>query len=182
LPSSLAGSRRPVLSDPHPLLAQAPARLSVARLSHPNDRAGTVTPGGRKRAPRAIYARILAAADSMEEGLRHAGLAGVAGELSGRLTLTASRRLQLAAEHSGVTCFALRRSRTHDGPEGPSVRKRTLVEADSDKMPRNLPKFLDSILLPVWSGPLLPAINSSNASVGRSMFFRRRIARGKQGV
>lgn len=51
---------------------------------------------------------------AMEEGLRHAGLAGVVGELSGRLTLTASRRLQLAAEQSGVTCFALRRSRSHD--------------------------------------------------------------------
>ena len=46
---------------------------------------------------------------AMEEGLRHAGLAGV---VSGRLTLTASRRLQLAAEESGVTCFALRRPRT----------------------------------------------------------------------
>jgi len=51
---------------------------------------------------------------AVEEGLRHAGLAGVVGELSGRLTLTASRRLQLAAEQSGVTCFALRRSRSHD--------------------------------------------------------------------
>ena len=51
---------------------------------------------------------------AMEEGLRHAGLAGVVGELSGRLTLTASRRLVLAAEQSGVTCFALRRSRSHD--------------------------------------------------------------------
>jgi protein ImuA len=53
---------------------------------------------------------------TMEEGLRHVGLAGVVGELSGRLTLTASRRLQLAAEQSGVTCFALRRSRSRDGP------------------------------------------------------------------
>jgi hypothetical protein len=41
--------------------------------------------------------------------LRLAGLAGVVGEVSGCLTLTASRRLQLAAEESGVTCFALRR-------------------------------------------------------------------------
>ena len=48
---------------------------------------------------------------AMEEGLRHAGLAGVVGEVSGRLTLAASRRLQLAAEESGVTCFALRRPR-----------------------------------------------------------------------
>jgi protein ImuA len=53
---------------------------------------------------------------AMEEGLRHSGLAGVVGELSGRLTLVASRRLQLAAEQSGVICFALRRSRNHADP------------------------------------------------------------------
>jgi len=69
------------------------------------------------RADRVIYAEAGKAKTvllSMEEGLRHTGLAGVVGELSGRLTLTASRRLQLAAEQSGVACFALRRSRTHD--------------------------------------------------------------------
>jgi len=52
----------------------------------------------------------------MEEGLRHRGLAGVVGELDGRLTLTASRRLQLAAEASGVTAIVLRRARRHDDP------------------------------------------------------------------
>ena len=52
----------------------------------------------------------------MEEGLRHRGLAGIVGEVSGRLTLTASRRLQLAAEASGVVAFALRRSRRHGDP------------------------------------------------------------------
>jgi protein ImuA len=46
----------------------------------------------------------------MEEGLRHAGLAGVAGEVA-RLSMTASRRLQLAAEASGVTAFVIRRWR-----------------------------------------------------------------------
>ena len=50
----------------------------------------------------------------MEEGLRHRGLAGVVGEFSGALSLTASRRLQLAAEQSGVTAFLLRRSRCFD--------------------------------------------------------------------
>jgi protein ImuA len=45
----------------------------------------------------------------MEEGLRHGGHAGVVGELV-RLPLTPSRRLQLAAEASGVIAFALRRS------------------------------------------------------------------------
>jgi len=46
---------------------------------------------------------------AMEEGLRHHGLAGVVGELSGPLSLTASRRLQLAAESSGVMALVLRR-------------------------------------------------------------------------
>jgi protein ImuA len=46
----------------------------------------------------------------LEEGLRHGGLAGVVGEVS-RLSMTASRRLQLAAEASGVTAFAIRRWR-----------------------------------------------------------------------
>lgn len=44
----------------------------------------------------------------MEEGLRHGGLAGVVGEL-GKLPMTAARRLQLAAETSGVLALALRR-------------------------------------------------------------------------
>src|SRR5271166_2751516 len=68
-------------------------------------------------ADRVIYAEAGKAATvllSMEEGLRHVRLAGVVGELSGRLTLTASRRLQLAAEQSGVACFVLRRSRRYD--------------------------------------------------------------------
>ncbi|WP_137788069.1 damage-inducible mutagenesis protein [Sphingomonas sp. 3P27F8] len=45
---------------------------------------------------------------AMEECLRHAGLGGVVGELR-KMTLTASRRLQLAAEQSGVPAFAFRR-------------------------------------------------------------------------
>ena len=51
----------------------------------------------------------------MEEALRHPGLAGVVGEV-GRLGLTASRRLQLAAESSGVTAFVLRRFRQAADP------------------------------------------------------------------
>lgn len=53
---------------------------------------------------------------AMEEGLHHPGLAGVVGEIGGKLGLAASRRLQLAAEASGVIAFALRRSRRHDDP------------------------------------------------------------------
>jgi protein ImuA len=52
---------------------------------------------------------------AMEEGLRHAGFAGIVGEVR-RLDSTASRRLQLAAETSGVAAFALRRSRKIDDP------------------------------------------------------------------
>ena len=52
----------------------------------------------------------------MEEGLRHRGLAGVVGELTGKLDLTASRRLQLGAEACGVTAFVLRRPRRSDDP------------------------------------------------------------------
>ena len=50
-------------------------------------------------------AGVLAA---MEEGLRWPGLAGVVGEV-GKLSMTASRRLQLAAEKSGAICLAVRR-------------------------------------------------------------------------
>ncbi len=44
---------------------------------------------------------------AMEEGLRSPALAAVLGEVDG-LDFTASRRLQLAAESSGVTCLVLR--------------------------------------------------------------------------
>ncbi len=47
----------------------------------------------------------------MEESLRHTGLAAVVGEVNGRIGLTASRRLQLAAEKSGVMGLLLRRPR-----------------------------------------------------------------------
>jgi protein ImuA len=46
---------------------------------------------------------------AMEDGLRYRGLAGVVGELT-RLPLSQSRRLQLAAEGSGVVALVLRRS------------------------------------------------------------------------
>ena len=46
---------------------------------------------------------------AMEEGLRVPGLVGVVGELK-RMPLTPSRRLQLAAEASGVTAFVICRS------------------------------------------------------------------------
>jgi len=45
-----------------------------------------------------------------EEGLRHGGLTAVVAEV-GRLTITTSRRLQLAAEESGTIGLAIRRWR-----------------------------------------------------------------------
>ena len=45
-----------------------------------------------------------------EEGLRHGGLGAVVAEVA-RLSMTASRRLQLAAEHFGTIGLAIRRWR-----------------------------------------------------------------------
>ena len=53
----------------------------------------------------------------MEEGVRFPGLAGVVGEV-GSMSLAASRRLQLAAEGSGVSAFVLRRWRGPDPESG----------------------------------------------------------------
>jgi protein ImuA len=62
---------------------------------------------------RVIYAETRREAEilpAVEEGLRHRGLAGVVGEVA-RLGLTPSRRLQLAAEESGVPALLIRRWR-----------------------------------------------------------------------
>jgi protein ImuA len=48
----------------------------------------------------------------MEEGLRHGGLGAVVAEIT-RLSMTASRRLQLAAEAGGTIGLAVRRWRRH---------------------------------------------------------------------
>jgi len=61
---------------------------------------------------------------AMEEGLRAPGIVAVLGEV-GALAAVASRRLQLAAERSGVTAFLLRRWR--DG--GQAARERNLPNA-----------------------------------------------------
>jgi protein ImuA len=50
---------------------------------------------------------------AMEECLRHAGIAGVVGEV-GKYSTTASKRLQLAAEGSGVSAFVFRRASKPD--------------------------------------------------------------------
>ena len=58
----------------------------------------------------------------VEEGLRHGGLAAVVGEV-GRVSLTATRRLQLAAEESGTAALLLRhwRKREEDPLAPPSA-------------------------------------------------------------
>ena len=71
------------------------------------------------RAPR--DAEILWA---MEEGLRTPGIVAVIGEI-GSLPAVASRRLQLAAEHSGITALVLRRWRTGEQ----AARERALPNA-----------------------------------------------------
>ena len=68
---------------------------------------------------RVIYAETgseAAILSVMEEGLRHRGLAGVVAETA-RLGLTSSRRLQLAAEESGVTALVIRRRRRTEPTE-----------------------------------------------------------------
>jgi protein ImuA len=61
---------------------------------------------------------------AMEEGLRAPGIVAVVGEV-GSLPMVASRRLQLAAERSGITAFLLRRWR--EG--GQAARERALPNA-----------------------------------------------------
>lgn len=52
----------------------------------------------------------------MEEGLRHPGLAAVVGEHNGKITLVASRRLQLAAEQSGALALLIHRGPASTDP------------------------------------------------------------------
>ena len=61
---------------------------------------------------------------AMEEGLRAPGIVGVVGEV-GVLAAVASRRLQLAAERSGITAFVLRRWRNSEQ----AARERNLPNA-----------------------------------------------------
>jgi protein ImuA len=62
---------------------------------------------------RVIYAEVgdeKSVLACFEEGLRHGGMAGVVGEVA-KLSMTASRRLQLVAEGSGTLAIAIRRWR-----------------------------------------------------------------------
>jgi protein ImuA len=92
---------------------------------------------------------------AMEEGLRAPGIAAVVGEV-GTLAAVASRRLQLAAERSGITAFLLRRWR--DG--GQATRERVLPNAAVTRWriavvpssPSPLPSHAPTLTLPRWRG------------------------------
>lgn len=67
---------------------------------------------------------------AMEDCLRVAGIAGVVGEVT-KLSTTASKRLQLAAETSGVTAFLFRRAAKADAlPEGSAAMTRWRITAE----------------------------------------------------
>ncbi len=92
---------------------------------------------------------------AMEEGLRAPGIAAVVGEV-GSLPVVASRRLQLAAERSGITAFLLRRWR--DG--GQAARERNLPNAATTRwritaMPSSPLQNEPGVGLPRWQVELL---------------------------
>ena len=99
---------------------------------------------------RVIYAEggrsedVLAVA---EEALRHGGLAGVVCEAE-KLSLTASRRLQLAAEAGGVPALVLRRWQRGMPPtEGTACATRWSVAARPSVCPSGLPRASWSLAL-----------------------------------
>jgi protein ImuA len=87
-------------------------------------------------------AEVLAA---MEEGLRHPGLAAVIGEVR-RLALAPSRRLQLAAEASGVTALVLRRPRAREAIDEPGAGRTRWRVAPAPSAPLSVP----GIARPRW--------------------------------
>jgi len=92
---------------------------------------------------------------AMEEGLRAPGIAAVIGEI-GVLPAVASRRLQLAAERSGITAFLLRRWR--DG--GQAARERALPNAAVTRwrvaaLPSQPPRGEPGVGRPRWRVELL---------------------------
>jgi protein ImuA len=92
---------------------------------------------------------------TMEEGLRAPGIAAVVGEV-GALPAVASRRLQLAAERSGITALLLRRWR--DG--GQAARERVLPNAAVTRwriaaLPSQPPRGEPGVGRPRWRVELL---------------------------
>jgi protein ImuA len=92
---------------------------------------------------------------AMEEGLRAPGIAAVVGEI-GVLPAVASRRLQLAAERSGITAFLLRRWRNG----GQAARERALPNAAVTRwriaaLPSQPPQGEPGVGRPRWRVELL---------------------------
>jgi protein ImuA len=108
---------------------------------------------------------------AMEEGLRTSGVAAAVGEV-GALSAVASRRLQLAAERSGVTAFVLRRW-CHGGQ---AARERNLPNAAATRWRiAALPSQPIPILSYLTSSRLLPHPNPPpHAGEGMGGGMRRR--------
>lgn len=72
---------------------------------------------------------------AMEECLRHAGIAAVVGEI-GKCSTTATKRLQLAAEGSGVAAFLFRRAAKTDaqGDGSAAVTRWRILSAPSERL------------------------------------------------
>ena len=81
---------------------------------------------------------------ALEEALRSNALSALVGEI-GVVTLTATRRLQLAAEQAGIPCFLLRRWRSRDLAERHRTQPvaavtRWRVSAEPDGTPEAMPE------------------------------------------
>jgi protein ImuA len=101
---------------------------------------------------------------AMEEGLRAPGIAAVVGEV-GSLPAVASRRLQLAAERSGITAFLLRRWRD----SGQAARERNLPNAAVTRwriaaVPSQPPRGEPGVGHPRWRVELLRCRGGEPAS------------------
>jgi protein ImuA len=86
---------------------------------------------------------------AMEEGLRSPALAAVIGEVEA-LPAAASRRLQLAAEASGVTAFALRRWRTAEAAAGRSAPNTAVTRWRVQPLPGALRAGEPGVGRPLW--------------------------------
>ena len=87
---------------------------------------------------RVIYAKATSSNEALllaEQGLRHPSLAGVVSEISGPVTLTASRRLHLAAQ-AGNTLALLLRRRQFEGALATMTRWRIGPEPSMPPIPR----------------------------------------------
>jgi len=95
---------------------------------------------------------------TLEEGLRapssRGGIAAVIGEV-GRLPMVASRRLQLAAERSGITAFLLRRWRTNAEAVAERERANAAVTRWRVASSPSLPGSEPGIGQPCWRVELL---------------------------